>query len=70
VIDKHYDKQISYFSKDNDELLSDLKKFQEDERCHKHEAQDFGASQAPFYSLSTSSIKMLCRAMIKIAHKL
>lgn len=72
VIDKHYDNQIKYFFTDNvaDEILPDLKQFQQDELHHKQEAIDSDSPDAPLYKTSKFLIESLCHIAIKLAHKI
>ena len=67
-----YDNQIKYFFTDNvaDEILPDLKQFQQDELHHKQEAIDSDSPDAPLYKTSKFLIESLCHIAIKLAHKI
>nr|AEX09207.1 ubiquinone biosynthesis-like protein [Pandinus cavimanus] len=74
VITEHYNDQIRELMADdpvhNEELLNVLKQFRDDEQHHHDTGLDYGATNAPFYSMLSETIKFGCKTAIWIAERI
>ncbi|GLH01337.1 Ubiquinone biosynthesis protein [Gryllus bimaculatus] len=70
VIVEHYNNQLRVLMSDpekNQELLTVLQKFRDDEQEHHDKGLDEGAEETPFYEAFSNIIKFGCRAAISLS---
>ena len=72
VIVSHYQEQIDYLEdiKSNDQLLSKIKKFKQDEADHIHIALDNNSSNAYLHNIVSPIIKAFCKTAIFLSKKI
>jgi len=70
VIEKHYAEQVEELAASEPELAATVRQFREDEIGHKTTAEAEGAEETTGYKLLSATIKLGCRAAIRIAEKL
>ena len=71
-IDRHYTRQLESLENDGDdpELAGMIDRFREDERAHRDAALAAGAERAPAYPLLSATIRLGCRAAIRLSEKI
>ena len=69
VICEHYDEQVAQLKRYgcDEELMSNIKKFRDDEQEHMNIATKSGAGKAFGYAVLTSVVKIACRAGIAVS---
>ncbi len=72
VIVDHYQEQIDYLEtvKNNDQLLSKIKKFKQDEADHIHIALENNSSNAKFHRIISTLVKTFCKTAIFLSKKI
>lgn len=69
VIDDHYAKQAEQLEGRDQELLSIVEEFREEEQEHRDTAIELGAEETPGYTLLSGAIKTGCKAAIWLAKR-
>ena len=71
-IDRHYSRQLETLEADGDdpELAGMIEKFRADERAHRDAAYAAGAERAPGFPLLNATIRLGCRAAIRLSERI